>query len=113
MTSEKCGLMCVFRPDKLKSTEEMRELFMGSYPRFLDMETLEFKCWWCNQKDKEWGALYIFKSKEALDNYVKSDIWQNIVPEKYGCVPEWKIVEPGPILSKRKIIEADKSWIAG
>jgi len=112
MESEKRALMCVFKPEKLKATDEMREWFMGSYPRFLDMDTLEYKCWWCNQEKKEWGALYIFKSAEALAAYVQSDIWQKVVPEKYGCVPTWQIVEPGPIISKKEITVGAKSWIS-
>ena len=111
MATEKRALMCVFKPDELKSTAEMREMFSGSYPRFLEMETLDFKCWWCDQKNKQWGAVYIFKSEEALNEYVNSDIWQKIVPEKYGCVPTWNIVEPGPILSKKEIKAAENSWI--
>lgn len=111
MGTEKRGLMCVFKPDKMKTTEAMRELFKESYPRFLDMVTLEFKCWWCNQENREWGALYIFKSANALNEYVQSDIWQKLVPKKYGCVPSWTVVEPGPILSKKEIRNADNSWI--
>jgi hypothetical protein len=112
MASEKRALMCVFRPEKLKSTLEMREWFSGSYPRFLEMETLEFKCWWCDQERQEWGALYIFKSEEALNEYINSDVWQKVVPEKYGCLPTWNIVEPGPILSKKTITEVTDSWIS-
>jgi len=113
MATEKRALMCVLKPDKLKTTSEMREMFAGSYAKFLEMEELEFKCWWCDQQRKEWGALYIFKSEEALKEYVASDIWQKVVPEKYGCVPTWNIVEPGPILAKERIIAAENSWIVG
>ena len=111
MATEKRALMCVLKPDKLKTTSEMREMFVGSYPRFMEMKMLEFKCWWCDQQKQEWGALYIFKSEEALKEYVASDIWQKVVPEKYGCVPIWNIVEPGPILSKERITAAENSWI--
>lgn len=112
MAEEKRALLCVFKPNRLKATSEMREMFMGSYPRFLEMDTLEFKCWWCDQKNGEWGALYIFKSEKALNEYVSSDIWQKVVPEKYGCVPTWRVVEPGPILVKQAIIKADGSWMS-
>jgi hypothetical protein len=112
MLTEKRALLCVFKPDHLKTTEEMRELFSGSYPRFLDMETLEFKCWWCDQEKGQWGALYIFKSGDALADYINSDIWQKVVPEKYGCVPTYSIVEPGPILAKKEIKEWKDSWIS-
>ena len=37
MVTEKRGFYCVFKPEKLPSTEEMRGLFQTSYPVFLDM----------------------------------------------------------------------------
>ncbi|MBN2333187.1 MAG: hypothetical protein JXO49_11560 [Deltaproteobacteria bacterium] len=112
MKTEKRALRCVFKPGKMKTTAEMREWFMGSYPKFMAMESLEFKCWWCNQEKQEWGALYIFKSAEAVEEYVKSDVWLKVVPEKYGCVPTWDIVETGLILSKKEITSADDSWMS-
>jgi len=101
MMTEKRALMCRFKPDHLKPTDEMQKWFTGSYPRFLEMGTVEFKCWWCDQENGEWGAFYIFESEKALNAYVSSDIWLKVVPEKYGCVPTWRAVEPGPILSKK------------
>jgi len=110
MVTEKRGFYCVFRPDKMKSTEEMREMFETSYPKFLDMDTVEFKCWWCDQEKKEWGAFYVFKSEEALKEYVASNHWQKVAPEKYGCVPTWVSLEVGAIISKRVITTFEGSW---
>ena len=112
MANEKRALWCIFKPDRPKTTDEMRSMFLGSYPRFLEMDTLEFKCWWCDPENGEWGALYIFKSEKALNDYVSSDVWQKFVPEKYGCVPTWKVLEPGPILAKVAIKEAEGSWMS-
>jgi predicted methyltransferase len=112
MAVEKRALMCVFRPNKLKTTQEMREWFAGSYPRFLEMEPVEFKCWWCDQEKQEWGAFYVFKSEKALKEYIASDVWQKVVPEKYGCVPTWNIVEVGLIISKKMITAKENSWIS-
>ncbi len=112
MVQEKMALLCTFKPDKLKSTTEMRELFTGSYNRFIEMNTLEFKCWWVDEEKGEWGALYIFESEKALNDYINSEIWQKLVPEKYGCKPSWRIVRPGPIISKKELTICDKSWIS-
>ena len=112
MAAEKRALMCVFRPDKLKTTQEMREWFSGSYPRFLEMEGVEFKCWWVDQEKQEWGAFYVFKSEKALREYVASDIWLKVVPEKYGCKPTWTVVEVGLIISKKIITTKENSWIS-
>ena len=111
MATEKRGFYCVFKPEKLPSTEEMRRLFETSYPVFLDMAPIEFKCWWCNQDRKEWGAFYVFKSEEALSNYVNSDQWTKVVPEKYGCVPKWYALEVGAIISKKLITAFEGSWV--
>jgi len=111
MPEEKRALMCAFRPDKLKTTEEMRELFSTSYPRFLGMDSVEFKIWWCNQDKQEWGSFYVFKSEAALSEYIASDIWQKVVPEKYGCKPTWSVVEVGMILSKTIITDKVNSWV--
>ncbi len=112
MGTEKRALMCVFRPKNLKSTQEMREWFSGSYPRFLEMESLESKCWWVDQQKKEWGALYVFKSEKALNEYVNSEVWRKVVPEKYGCTPTWAAVEVGLIISKKQIMNKENSWIS-
>ena len=111
MATEKIGFYCVFKPEKLPSTEETRKLFQTSYPVFLNMAPIEFKCWWCNQDRKEWGAFYVFKSEEALKKYVESDQWTKVVPEKYGCVPEWYTLEVGAIISKKLITTFEGSWV--
>ena len=110
MSSEKTGLLVEFKPDKVKSTAEMREMFSGSYPIFLNNDLLEFKCWFVNQEEGTWGALYIWKSAQAVKDYVTSDLWTKVVPEKYGCTPTWKVIEVGPIIAKKEIKAPENSW---
>lgn len=112
MSTEKRALLVEFKPDKLKSTSEMREMFSGSYPMFFNNEMVEFKCWFINQEEGCWGALYIWKSADSLNDYVTGDLWTKAVPEKYGCTPTWKILEVGPIISKMEIGAPEKSWIS-
>ena len=112
MATEKRGLLCEFKPSKVKPTPEMRDMFAGSYQRFNEDDLLEFKCWFVNQEKRTWGALYIWKSAKALDDYVNSDTWTKVVPEKYGCTPTWQVVEVGPIISKKEIRVAKDSWIS-
>ena len=111
MATEKIGFYCVFKPEKLPSTKEMRKLFQTSYPVFLNMSPIEFKCWWCDQDRKEWGAFYVFKSEEALRKYVESDQWTKVVPKKYGCVPKWYALEVGAIISKKLITTFEGSCV--
>jgi len=111
MATEKRGFYCVFKPDKMPSTEEMRKLFETSYPIFLGMDPVEFKCWWCDQEKKEWGAFYVFKSEAALREYVTADHWTKVAPEKYGCVPKWYALEVGAIIAKKAITAFEGSWV--
>lgn len=108
--TEKRALWVWFKPDPMPSTEELREQFTGSYPAFADMEAVEYKCWWVDQEDGQWGAFYIFRSAAELDEYLASDRWNKVIPEKYGCTPSWRVLEPGLILSKKEIISAEGSW---
>jgi hypothetical protein len=110
MPTKKRALYCVFRPEKMPSTEEMRKLFETSYPIFVDMDPVEFKCWWCDQKKKEWGAFYVFRSEKTLNEYVNSDHWQKVAPKKYGCIPQWVSLEVGAIISKKVITTFEGSW---
>lgn len=113
MAKERKALWVVFRPDKLGETAEMREKFISGYSIFKDMPGLLSKCWWCNQEKGEWGAFYIFNSEKDLRDYITSDLWLNKVPAKYGCKPEFiAILDPGPILFKEIVTNAETSWIS-
>lgn len=110
MPNDKKALYVVFQPDDPKSTEQMREMFIGSYPAFAEMEPLEYKCWWVNEALGQWGALYVFRSAEELDAYLSSERWTKVIPEKYGCTPTWQVLDVGLILSKKTITQAEGSW---
>jgi len=112
MKTEKKGLICVFKPENLMSTEAMREKFIANYLTFLEMESVEFKCWWCDQKKKEWGAFHVFRSNDELDAYLESDTWKRVIPERWGCKPMWSVVEVGLILSKKILTRAEDSWVS-
>jgi hypothetical protein len=111
MATEKKAMFVVFKMDKKMSTDEWRERFSGAYQVMFDLPGLFSKCWWVNQEKGEWGALYIFDSDRELQAYITSDLWVNIVPEKYGCRPEVTILEPGPIICKETVTQAQNSWL--
>ncbi len=110
MAQDKRALFCVFKPERLKTTEEMREWFSGSYQRFLEMPAVEFKTWWVDKEAGEWGAFYVFRSDRELRDYLTSDTWLKVVPEKYGCTPTWRVLEPALIISKAAITAMAGSW---
>jgi len=111
MAEEKRGMWVVFKMDKKMSSAEWKERFSGGYAIFRDMPAIFSKCWWVDQKKGVWGAFYIFNSEKELQDYIASDLWVNKVPEKYGAVPEVTIVDPGPILCKSVVTEAENSWL--
>jgi hypothetical protein len=59
----------------------------------------------------EWGAFYIFKSQELIEKYLKSKLWVEEIPNRWGIKPEITIVDPGPVLSKETITEPEGSWL--
>lgn len=110
---EKKVLWVVFRPEKPIDLDKMREMYLGSYPHFRDMDSLFAKTWWVNKEKNEWGAMYIFNSREELDTYLASDRWQNKVPEKYGCKPEIQaVLDIGSILFKEAVVSGEDSWLS-
>ena len=111
MASDKRALWVEFAPDTLPSTEELRALFLGSYPVFRDMDPVEYKCWWVEQEAGRWGALYVFRSVAELDEYLQSERWLKVIPAKYGCTPTWRVLEVGAIVSKQVITQGEDSWL--
>ena len=110
MPDQKKVLFCVFKPENPKSVEQMRQMFIGSYPIFADMEAVEYKCWWVDEDQGQWGALYVFRSAGELETYIASDRRLKVVPEKYDCTPTWQVMDVGLILSKKTITKAEGSW---
>jgi len=112
MKAEKRVLICVFKPQKLMTTDEMREKFAANYDVYAQMESVEFKCWWCDQEKQEWGAFHVFRSARELDAYLASDTWQTVIPQRWGCSPMWQVAEAGPIVSKKILTAAEGSWLS-
>lgn len=112
MAQEKRALLVTFEPDGLQDTSELRELFATSYDRFFNMEAVEFKCWWVDQDQGQWGAFYVFRSEQEVRDYLASDTWLKVVPKKYGCVPKAQVLETGTIISKKIIGEHQGSWLS-
>lgn len=112
LAEEKRALWVVFEPEEMPSTEQLREQFSTSYPAFADLEAVEFKCWWVDQGHGQWGAFYLFRSQAELEEYLASERWTKVIPEKYGCLPTWRVLEAGLVLSKQVITRASGSWLS-
>ncbi len=110
MATEKKAMWVVFRMDEMISTAEFRERFAAAYDIFRDMPGLFSKTWWINQDKKEWGALYVFDSEKALQDYATSDLWMNKVPAKWGVKPEVTVLEVGAVMARGAVTEGERSW---
>ncbi len=111
MGCEKKAMWVLFKMDNMPTKEEMRKRFSDLYHIYRDHPGIDSKCWWVNEEKREWGALYIFKSEEILEEYLKSDLWVNKIPERWGLKPEVTIVDPGPILCKETVTRPENSWV--
>ena len=111
MADQKKVLFVTFKPEKLETSEELREKFTTSYPIFANMDEVEYKCWWISREKGTWGAFYVFRSARELEQYVTSERWLKLIPEKYGCTPTWEIMDVGIVLSKVMITQPENSWL--
>jgi len=77
------------------------------------MPGLFSKVWWSDPQRGEWGALYIFRTEEDLQEYLRSDRWQKKIPEKYGYKPEVvAVLDVGAILYKEAVMVGEGSWLS-
>ena len=111
MSHVKKGLWVTFKPDSM-SVEDLREKFTEAYPIFRDMASVEYKCWWVDEENGEWGAFYLFRSADELEAYLASERWQKIIPERYGCTPTWRVVDACMLLSKQIMTRPEDSWLS-
>jgi len=111
VVNQKKALFVIFQPNKLPKQQELREQFSTSYTFFREMEAVEYKCWWISEEKGQWGALYVFRSQKELEDYLSSNRWLKVTPEKYGCTPTWEVMDVGLILSKTIVTQAHESWI--
>jgi hypothetical protein len=113
MASEKKALWVVFKMEEMPAKEEMRQRFENFYHLYRDNPGIESKCWLVNEDENEWGALYVFRSEKALQEYLKSDLWLKEIPGRWGLSPEVvRVLDPGPILYKETIVQSQNSWLS-
>jgi hypothetical protein len=113
MNSEKKALWVVFKMEKMPTKEEMRKRFENLYHIYQDHPAIESKVWLVNEEKNEWGALYVFRSEELLQQYLKSSLWTKEIPGRWGIQPSLvSVLDPGPILYKKTITEPHNSWLS-
>ena len=113
MNNEKKALWVVFDMEKMPTKEEMRKRFEQLYHIYLNHAAIESKCWYVNEEKKQWGAFYVFRSDELLQEYLKSSLWTKEIPGRWGVQPsQVSVLDPGPVLCKKTITEPHDSWIS-
>ena len=62
--------------------EEHKKTLEKVVPVFSQVPGLKQKYFLANPKTGEAGGIYVFESQEALDKYLRSDVWHNFVLAK-------------------------------
>lgn len=112
MSCDKKAMWVVFKMDKMPTKEELRERFKNLYHIYRDHPAIESKCWWVNEEKNEWGAFYVFRSDEVLQEYLKSDLWLKTIPGRWGAPAVVTVLDLAATLYKEKIIQPDQSWLS-
>jgi hypothetical protein len=75
-----CGMQALFVNFNVpgKSVEGVVELLEPLVPAFSELPGLLAKIWLANGDDNRYGALYLWRDQEALDNFLASDLWKNV-----------------------------------
>ncbi|MBI4236126.1 MAG: YdhR family protein [Chloroflexi bacterium] len=103
MTGPLVGLLSVFRSDGPLDAPALRELFRGRYSLFLGVPGLRFKAWFIDEAAREFGALYVFASRQALDAYLASDTWRVAIPQRFGQPPEVRVWEVPQVIAHQVV----------
>jgi quinol monooxygenase YgiN len=61
-----------------KSVDEVVELMEPFVPAFSDLPGLLAKIWLADADDNRYGALYLWRDEEALDDFLASDLWKSV-----------------------------------
>ena len=95
----------------MRTLDEMqsfcRYLSLPAEAQYIDPRTSANR----GEEKREWGALYIFRSEDILEEYLKSDLWVKEIPQRWGLKPELTILDPGPILCKETVTQPENSWV--
>jgi hypothetical protein len=75
-----------FKLPRPVSTDEARETFLNTAPKYKGMTTLIRKYYFLSQDGTKAGGIYLWNSREDADRTYTGD-WKTFVCEKYGSDP--------------------------
>ncbi len=61
------------------SEEDYRGLTQSIAPAFADLPGLVSKTWLANPETNTYGGVYVWRSREAMENYKKTDIYKGML----------------------------------
>jgi hypothetical protein len=76
-----------FKLTQPKTLEEMKPVFQGTAPKYLNLPGLLRKNYFLTEDGMRAGGIYVWESKERAQQFYSPE-WQNFVAGKYGAPPE-------------------------
>jgi len=61
-----------------KSLDDVVELLGPLVPAFAELPGMLAKIWLASSGENRYGALYLWRDQEALDNFLASDLWSSV-----------------------------------
>ena len=74
-------------------TEEFEKKAASIAEVFANFPGLQWKIWLMNETRKEAGGIYLFESREAVENYLNSDLFKAIESNRYFDLVSVKIFD--------------------
>jgi hypothetical protein len=81
-----------FRLAGARTLEEMKRVFEGTAPKYLNLGGLLRKNYFLSEDGLRAGGIYVWESKARAENFYSPE-WRDFVTGKYGAPPEIQYVD--------------------
>ena len=76
-----------FRLARRRSPEELKQVFQGTAPKYLNLPGLLRKNYFVSEDGLRAGGIYVWESKARAEQFYTPE-WKSFVAGKYGAQPE-------------------------
>jgi hypothetical protein len=81
-----------FHLAKPRSLEDMKRVFEGTAPKYLNLPGLLRKNYFLSEDGMRAGGIYVWESKPTAEHFYSQE-WREFVAGKYGVPPEIQYVD--------------------